>query len=191
MSGFVIHLMRHGPPLRTGLMLGHCDIPAAAPAAPALIDRAARLAVDAIVTSDLCRAAETAQVLARLMRLPIAGDPRWRELDFGEWDGMASANIPAADMARFWNDPDSDPPARGERWTQLVHRVRSALDDLTGPTLVVTHAGAMRAAVSVLTGLDHRGVWSLDLPYGAVLSLRIWPGDQRAGQVVGLATDPQ
>lgn len=186
MSGFVIHLLRHGPPVRTGLLLGHCDEPAAAPHAPTLISRAASCNVAAIVTSDLRRAADTAAALAAVMALPMTHDSRWRELDFGLWDGRAAADLPAQDMARFWNDPDSCPPPEGERWTELRHRVGAALDDLTGPTLVVTHAGAMRAAVSVLTSLDHRGVWALDLPYGALLALRIWPGPDLAGQIVGL-----
>jgi len=186
MSGVVIHLLRHGPPVRTGLLLGHCDEPATAPRAPTLIARASWLKVGTIATSDLRRAAETAEALAATMGLKFAIDPRWRELDFGAWDGKASTDLPAADMARFWNDPDGNPPPAGERWTELRQRVRAALAELTGPSLVVTHAGAMRAAVSVLTGLDHRGVWALDLPYGALLSLRIWPGEQLTGQIVGL-----
>jgi len=28
--------------------------------------------------------------------------------------------------------------------------------------------------------------WAIDLPYGAVLSLRIWPGDAPSGQITGL-----
>jgi alpha-ribazole phosphatase len=191
MSGFVIHLMRHGPPLRTGLLLGHCDEPARAPQAPALIARAAQLKVGAIMTSDLRRAADTAQALAPVMDLPVGSDRRWRELDFGAWDGKASVDLPADDMARFWNDPDTYPAPGGERWTTLLRRVRDALDDLAGPTLVITHAGAMRAAVAVLTGLDHRGVWALDLPYGALLSLRVWPGPERTGQIVGLDAGAQ
>jgi alpha-ribazole phosphatase len=186
MNGVAIHLLRHGPPVRTGLLLGHGDDPAMASRAPALIARAASLKVGAIVTSDLCRSAETAEALAAIAGLQVASDPRWRELDFGAWDGKAAADLPAADMARFWDDPDRHPPPGGERWTELRQRVRAALADLTGPSLVVTHAGPMRAAVSVLTGLDHRGVWALDLPYGALLSLRIWPGQHLTGQIAGL-----
>ena len=44
-------------------------------------------------------------------------------------------------------------------------------------------------AVAVLTGLDHRGVWAIDLPYGALMNLRIWPGEAPTGQIVGLQTE--
>jgi len=60
-----------------------------------------------------------------------------------------------------------------------------------GTAIVVSHAGAMRAAVSVLTGLDHRGVWAFNLPYGALLSIRVWRGEgsePASGQIVGLRT---
>jgi alpha-ribazole phosphatase len=55
-------------------------------------------------------------------------------------------------------------------------------------TLVVTHGGAIRAALAELCGLDRRQIWAFDLPYGALVSLRIWPGPTRTVQIVGLAT---
>jgi alpha-ribazole phosphatase len=189
MSGFLLHLLRHGPPLRSGLLLGHCDEPALHPAAPALLARASGLDIGGVVASDLRRAADSARMIAGAMDLPLTLDPRWRELDFGLWNGLAPGDVPPADLARFWNDPDRDPPPGGERWQAIRHRVGAALRDVAGAALVVTHAGAMRAALAVLTGLDHRGVWTLDLPYGALLSLRVWPGEHPSGQIVGLRTD--
>ncbi len=53
------------------------------------------------------------------------------------------------------------------------------------PALVVCHAGAIRAALAVLCGFDVRQGWAVDLPYGAVLSLRVWP-EGRSGQITGL-----
>jgi alpha-ribazole phosphatase len=32
-----------------------------------------------------------------------------------------------------------------------------------------------------------RQCWAIDLPHAAVLSLRIWPGELRSAQIVGLA----
>ncbi|SFG24844.1 alpha-ribazole phosphatase [Novosphingobium sp. CF614] len=187
MTGFIIHLLRHGPPLRSGLMLGHTDLPPLDARCLALSARVRSLAVERIVTSDLSRAAHSGEYLARETRLPLRRDPRWRELDFGAWDGLAPEALDKGALSRFWADPDANPPPDGESWTGLRARIAEALADLTGPVLVVTHAGAMRAALSVLTGLDHRGVWALDLPYHALLSLRVWPGSPMTGQVVGLA----
>lgn len=187
----ILHLLRHGPPIRPGLLLGHTDDPACDADGIALLPALDTLTIERIVTSDLQRACRAAEALAASRAVPLAVDPRWRELHFGAWDGLAPEAVPAADLARFWDDPDACPPPGGESWSALKDRVRKAMAELAGGkladgTLVVTHAGAMRAAVSCLTGLDHRAVWALDLPYGALLSLRIWPGETLAGQIVGL-----
>lgn len=186
MKAVALHLLRHGPPLRPGLLLGHTDDAARDPGCERLLAAAMQLDVAGIVTSDLRRARASAEALARARGLPLAADPRWRELDFGDWDGRASEDLVQADLARFWDDPDACPPPGGERWSALCHRVGQAIREVGRATLVVTHAGAMRAAVSVLTGLDHRAVWALDLPYGALLSFKVWPGEKPAGQITGL-----
>lgn len=185
---FAVHLLRHGAPAAPGRLLGHRDEPALRPDDPTLLARVAGLPVARVITSDLSRTAETARIVAAMEGHPLERDPRWRELDFGAWDGLAPQAIPADALARFHQDPDQAPPPGGERWSALVHRVGAALADLREPVLVVTHAGAMRAALAALTGLDHRGVWALDLPYGALLSLQVWPGMPPAGQVTGLVS---
>jgi alpha-ribazole phosphatase len=184
----IVHLLRHGPPVRTGLLLGHTNEPALNPDCPKMWARVEGLAIAQVVASDLSRASAQAANLAHHIGVPFSPDAGWRELDFGAWDGLAAEVVDGAALARFWNDPEAHPPPAGERWSRLCARVAASLADLTSQTLVVTHAGAMRAALAVLTGLDHRGVWALDLPYRALLSLRIWPGKPASGQVIGLAT---
>lgn len=188
MSERLVHLMRHGPPVRTGLFLGHTDEPALTGDCPIIRGRVASLPIRHIVASDLRRASAQAATCACALGVPLTLDPAWRELDFGAWDGLAPASVDPAAIAAFWSDPDANPPPVGERWSDLRKRVAAALDRLETASLVVTHAGAMRAAVSVLTGLDHRAVWALDLPYRALLTLRIWPGSPLAGHVTGLVT---
>lgn len=188
MSPRIIHLLRHGPPARTGLLLGHLDEPPLVSECPVMLGRVAHLPIQRIVSSDLRRTGLQAAHLAESANVPLSHDPRWRELFFGAWEGLAPETIDETALARFWDDPDANPPPRGERWSQLCQRVREGLAGLENNTLVATHAGAMRAAVSVLTGQDHRAVWALDLPYRALLSLRIWPGKPLAGQIIGLET---
>ena len=185
----LIHLLRHGPPRRTGLLLGHVDEPPLDADCPHMRQQVEGIAIASIVTSDLTRTALQAARLADHRQVPLTTDPRWRELNFGAWDGLASSDIDAEAMARFWDDPDGHAPPRGERWCDLRLRIAAALEEIPDGALIVTHAGAMRAAISVLTGLDHRQVWALDLPYRALLSLRIWSGDAIAGQIVGLRAD--
>jgi len=67
--------------------------------------------------------------------------------------------------------------------------VRCAIADLSPePTLVVTHGGAIRAALHVLCGFDLRATWSFALPYAALVTLEVWDGTPRSAQVTGLAT---
>lgn len=186
MSDRTVHLLRHGPPVRTGLLLGHTDEPALDPDCTRVRDRVQHLPLREIVASNLVRAAVQARNLSRHLGLPLTLDPRWRELAFGAWDGSPPDAVDQQALARFWDDPEGHPPPGGERWSCLRARVAAALGALSDGALVVTHAGAMRAALSVLTGLDHRGVWAVDLPYRALLSVRIWPGDPASGQVIAL-----
>ncbi|CAM3367860.1 MULTISPECIES: histidine phosphatase family protein [Sphingomonas] len=182
MTSFRLHLLRHGEPELTGRMLGRTDSPATARGIAACVGQAAGLSVTRRIASDLSRARACAEAIG-----PAEVDPRWRELDFGEWDGLAASNIDPEAMRRFWDDPDAAPPPGGERWSDLVVRVRAAIADLPSePTLVVTHGGAIRAALHVLCGFDLRACWSFALPYAALVTLEVWDGAPRSAQVTGL-----
>lgn len=183
MTAFPLHLMRHGEPALTGRLLGRTDCDATLPGITACARRAQGLKIRHLYTSDLTRARHCAAAIG--MPRP---DRRWRELDFGDWDGLASSEVDADALGAFWADPDANPPPNGERWSAIVARVGAAIDALPPePTLVVTHGGAMRAALAYLCGLSPAATWIFDLPYASLLSLSVWDGEQRRGQVTGLS----
>lgn len=184
MTGISIHLMRHGVPEMAGRLLGHCDSPPDPDGMALCVDRARAVMFEHVITSDLSRAHIPGEIIATERNAALHIDPRWRELDFGLWEGADPADLAADALGPFWDDPEANPPPGGERWSALCERVGAALSDISAPTLVVSHAGAMRAALSVLCGLDHRQCWTFDLPYGALLSLRLWPGG--TAQITGL-----
>ncbi|MES3096378.1 histidine phosphatase family protein [Sphingomonas aerolata] len=190
MSGaFLLHLLRHGAPELTGRMLGRTDSPVTAEGMAACVARVKSLDFMRLVCSDLMRSQAIADAIGRERALAPTTDARWRELDFGAWDGLAAAEIYPAALQRFWDDPDGAPPPGGERWSNLVARVTDAIEDLTPETsLIVTHGGAMRAALKSLCGFGLRELWAFDLPYAALVTLRIWP--DRTAQIVALHTDP-
>ncbi|SBV34991.1 Phosphoglycerate/bisphosphoglycerate mutase [uncultured Sphingopyxis sp.] len=189
MSGFALHLLRHGAPATPGLLMGRTDGAPTANGIAACAARAEVLAVERLIASDLRRCRAAGEAIGRAAGLPCAVDPRWRELDFGDWDGKAASMIDPDTLGRFWNDPDANPPPRGESWSTLVRRVAAAINDLAPvPTLVVAHGGAMRAALHILCGFDQRQLWTFDLPYAALLSLRVWPGEPANTQITGLCT---
>lgn len=180
MAPFDLHLMRHGAPETPGRLLGRTDDAPAPSGIAACRAAARRLDIGALVHSGLQRTAAPARAIATERTLPIAEDARWRELDFGLWDGRAPDQVDAAALARFRDDPDGSPPPGGERWSALVARVAAALAALPPrPTLVLTHGGAIRAALGALFGFSPAQLWAFDLPYAACLTLRIWPGEER------------
>lgn len=121
----------------------------------------AGLRPDAIVASDLRRAADTAAALAALTSLPVRTDVRLRERYFGRWQGLqlteAAERYPN-EYAR-WRAGDPDPGAGIETLDDLGKRLGSALqeaaDTVPGGTVVVaTHGGAARQGIGQLLGWE-------------------------------------
>ncbi|MBB4837350.1 alpha-ribazole phosphatase [Sphingomonas kyeonggiensis] len=189
MTPWTLHLLRHGAPALPGRLMGRTDCGSTPEGIAACVARAAGLDIEHIVSSDLQRARHAAAAIADAGRIWPAIDPRWRELDFGAWDGLAPDEVESGAMLRFWEDPDANPPPGGERWSELVARVSAAIAALEpSPTLVVTHGGAIRAALHLLCGFGQHKLWAFDLPYAALVSLRVWPGEKPSAQISGLVT---
>ncbi|MEI4506099.1 histidine phosphatase family protein [Sphingopyxis sp. CCNWLW253] len=187
MSGFALHLLRHGAPETPGLLMGRTDGAPTAEGIAACVQQAEGLGIERLIASDLHRSCAAGEAIGAALGAPLLIDPRWRELDFGDWDGKAASAIDRDALGRFWNNPDANPPPGGERWSALVARVSAAIADLPPvPTLIVTHGGAMRAALHTLCGFDQRQLWAFDLPYAALLSLRVWLGEPTSAQIAGL-----
>jgi probable phosphoglycerate mutase len=107
-----------------------------------------------IVCSDLGRARETAELIGLQ---PGRFDPRWREIDVGEWGGRPAAEIDAqgGELTNWRGGPRTAPS--GETWEDFSSRVAGAIDELIGaggPWTVVCHGGCIRAAVAHVTGAD-------------------------------------
>jgi glucosyl-3-phosphoglycerate phosphatase len=113
-----------------------------------------RWAPDEAWTSDLQRARQTAALLG-WPRAQIDG--RWREADLGEWTGRPAHELVAHDAQRYqgWRDGRDSPPG-GEAMVAFRERIGAALAALRerhGQVLVVTHGGAIRAALALTLGL--------------------------------------
>src|ERR1700754_2091877 len=109
MAPFVLHLLRHGAPEMVGRMLGRTDAEPTDHGIEACLAQVPDLGIEAIISSDLCRASRAAAAIGDRLGLNVAIDPRWRELDFGEWDGLLPDEIDPAALGRFWDDPDAAP----------------------------------------------------------------------------------
>jgi 2,3-bisphosphoglycerate-dependent phosphoglycerate mutase len=74
--------------------------------------------LQAVFTSDLGRAVETARIAFVQTSIPIFCDWRLRECDYGAWNGRPIAHI-QGDRRRYL----AEPYPGGESWQQAVHRV--------------------------------------------------------------------
>lgn len=107
--------------------------------------------IDAVFTSDLGRAVETAEIAFGGSGIPIHQDQRLRECNYGALNGMPVSQL-EAERARRIDVPFPD----GESYRQVVERVRSFLDDLLrtfeGARVVVIGHSATRWAFDHLLG---------------------------------------
>lgn len=182
MKGRALHLLRHGAVEQPGRLIGHSDVLPTSEGLAACRAKARGLEVAQVIASDLARARAAGEQIALDLGLELAVDPRWREVNFGAWEGRDPAEL-GVQIQHFWDDPQANPPPNGESWGDVQGRVAQALLEIDGDALVVTHAGPMRAALALLLGLNYRQSWAFHLPYGALVSLRLW-GD--GAQVMGI-----
>lgn len=174
----VLIAVRHAPPLVSGICAGHAEIAVEPPepAAERVCAALAGRAPERIVSSPTARASELARELARRLGAPLRCDERLRELHFGSWEGRTwselEQNEPAA-LAAWMRDWQGARPPGGESAAELEHRVRRCLDELPAvPTLLVTHAGVIRAARVVVARLSWTEAMARAVPYLEPVVLR-------------------
>lgn len=121
-------------------------------------DAASRLAAlvpDRIVSSDLARARDTAQQLADVTGLELELDPRLREMNFGEREGMTWSEAWAAFPVgmRAWVEGDETQIPGSETHREAGDRLAAAVHDhlsrlrAGGTLVVVAHGAVLRTGV--------------------------------------------
>jgi 2,3-bisphosphoglycerate-dependent phosphoglycerate mutase len=119
---------------------GHADVPLnerGREQARALAESLAGERIDAIYTSDLSRARETAQTVGARVGVDVVTDPDLREVDVGPIEGLTAEEAQAFDG---WQGEPKD--AHAARVLAAVDRIAARHPD--GAVLVVTHGGSMR-----------------------------------------------
>jgi broad specificity phosphatase PhoE len=140
-------LARHGETdwNRDGIWQGHGDPPLnelGRRQAAELAERLADVEIDALYSSDLRRAYETAEIIARAKSLAITAEPELREIDIGAWSGLTRAEIEERFPGMERHDGETS-EAFDARAVGVLTRIAGAHDG--HQVLVVTHGGVVRA----------------------------------------------
>lgn len=144
-------LLRHTQPdIAPGMCYGQTDLDVAA----SFGEDAARAKADLppvsrIISSPLQRCRKLADFIAQSCALSVIDEPRLMEMDFGNWEGKAWSDIPRSEIDAWANDFFHARPHDGENVSALTARTWAAISDWrdeTSNTLIVTHAGVIRAA---------------------------------------------
>ncbi len=123
------------------------------------------------ISSPLVRARETAALLGANS---VAIEPRIREMDWDQWEGLTLADLrkkyPAELADKEARGIDFQAPG-GESPRQVMARITPWLADIAKagkPTVAVTHKGVVRAAMALATGWDMQDKWPVEIDWSSV-----------------------
>ena len=162
-----ILLARHGESdwNRAKRWQGHADRPLTdngREQARELAGKLANIELDAIYSSDLKRARETAEIVAATKALPVRLVPELREVDVGSWSGLtrAEAEERFPDAYRRWL-AGGEGWEDGETYEELGRRVVAAIAKIAADhrgdrVLAIAHGGTIRAIHAAALGIDVR-----------------------------------
>jgi len=162
----IFFFLRHGEAAwnAEGRLCGGTDVPlsdAGRRQAQLLALRLQPIPVEALYSSPLQRALETARLIGRAVGREPVVDQRLAELNYGAWEGRTFEEIKrtAADIYRAWDtDPANLAPPEGETGVQLIERVTPFLADVaqrhqSGNVVVVCHKTVCRLLACQFTGV--------------------------------------
>ena len=167
-----IYFLRHGQTdnNREGRMQGRVDIPlneTGRAQARCAAQRLKSISFDAVYSSPLRRAVETAQIVTGLPTQESIMEPRAIELGFGIWDNRLHAEL-EKETEQFdilWDETDKYVPPQGaEPLEDLMTRVHAMLQELAarhagGRILVTTHGGVQQAVFTIVERRPLRDMW--------------------------------
>jgi len=125
--------------------------------------------VDAIYASDLQRAMVTAETIAKRFGLSVQAELAFRELSFGDWEGLTYQQIVDKwedAMANFLQHPDILEIPGGESFPAVQQRAVTRLNDLIekhdGQTIViVAHGAVLRTMLAAALHMPLQYLWSI------------------------------
>jgi broad specificity phosphatase PhoE len=162
-SHFIVFL-RHGESVGNaeGRFQGQSDFPLTEKGraqARALAERwqAEGTRFDRCISSPLLRAAQTAEIIASLLGIPLEPDPLWKELHIGLLAGLkpeeAAERYPSPDFTHPYLHIGGSGESRWEVYLRAGRAVQSLMDRPPGRYLVVAHGGILTMVLYAILGI--------------------------------------
>ena len=134
-----------------------------------LWDKCSRYPVRAVYSSDLRRASQTADALARQFGLSVEVRPELREMNFGQWEGLSWKQIVrrCPRLACLWIEQFPHQPIPGaEPFRLFQKRIAAGIREIVAANrgqcaLIITHAGVIRFTLGKVLGLPARNLFRL------------------------------
>lgn len=147
-----------------------------------LARRLSKETIHAVYSSDLVRASNTAKAIAAFHNIEPRSDIRWRELSFGDWEGMTYEEMSAhsPDLFDAWmKDSLTVSTPNGETHRQLAERVQAAFDEVRAKhkeetVLIVGHSGSMQTLLTLLLGVDVSRYWQFRISQASLSELTVY-----------------
>ena len=165
-------LVRHATAEGNGRFQGHRDASltsAGRRELRLLCEKCSQHPVRAVYSSDLRRARQTADAVARKFGLEVDVRPELREMHFGQWEGLSWNQIARRfpKLAASWIErfPRQTIPG-AEPLSQFKKRIAAAVREIVTANqgqcaLIVTHAGVIRFTLGIALGLPARNLFRL------------------------------
>lgn len=113
---------------------------------------------DAVYSSPIGRALETAEYITGLHRDQIIKKDGFKEMAFGKWEGLEFDKLEGEDRIQYnnlWNDPESYESIGGENFQEVVQRLEKDLYEIINrhqgeEILLVSHGVLIRILTSLI-----------------------------------------
>ena len=172
-----LFVVRHGETERSAehVYSGQADVPltdAGAEQARVAGERLRGAGIDAIWSSPLRRATDTAEAIAKAVGAPVRVDERLIEVDYGELEGFdreTARNHFGAAFESWRSDPFNSPLSGMEPLGDALERARGATADAVASSdcpLLVGHQGILRLVLVALGQVEADAYFSVRLSEG-------------------------
>ena len=177
-----IDLIRHGEPVGGRKYRGQIDDPLSDKGWTQMGQAVAdHNPWDVIISSTLSRCIEFAQELGQRHAIEVIREPRFIEIDFGEWEGRTANELAQEDarqVQRFLADPLNNTPRGAETLYEFEARIIGAWNDVlqqhaSRHVLLVGHAGMMRMIMRHVLDMPLERMFRIQVANAAITRIRV------------------